>query len=168
MCGMMGSGKSTIGKQLAKELDIPFADLDSLIEKQENRSIPEIFSLEGEAAFRSIEQRLLIKTAQEAEGVLALGGGSLQNQQITDHVKLHGWLIFINPPEAVLLNRLKNSKKRPMLNSGEDENQKEIIGRLMKERLPFYSQAHITVNTGGLKKKEIVDLIIQKLKMYEQ
>jgi shikimate kinase len=167
LCGMMGSGKSTIGKQLAKELNIPFADLDSLIEKQENRTIPEIFAGEGEEAFRTIEQKLLIKRAQETEGVLALGGGSLQNQQITDHIKLQGWLIFINPPRAVLLNRLKNSKKRPMLNSPEDVNRQEIIDRLIDERLPFYSQAHITVNTGGLKKKEIVDLIIQKLKMYE-
>ncbi len=168
LCGMMGSGKSTIGKALATELNVPFTDLDLLIEKHEERTIPEIFELEGEAAFRKIEQQLLIKHVQDIEGVLSLGGGSLQNQQVTDHVKLHGWLIFINAPRPVLLNRLKRSDKRPMLTSSQEENRSDIIDRLMKQRLPYYSQAHITVNSGGMKKKEIIDTIIQKLKMYEQ
>jgi shikimate kinase len=168
LCGMMGSGKSTIGKSLARRLDVPFSDLDAIITEQEGRSIPEIFSSDGEETFRKIEQQLLIKTVQSVEGVLALGGGSLQNQQITDHVKLHGWLIFINPPLSVLLSRLRRSKNRPMLNTGGIDSHRNTIERLMDERLPFYSQAHITINTDGLTKKDIVDTIVAKLKFYEQ
>lgn len=166
LCGMMGAGKSAIGKTLAEILDVPFADLDDLIETSEKMTIPEIFDQKGEQEFRKIERRLLKKHAPGAKGVLALGGGSLQNREIVDVLKDSGWLIFINPPRSVLLERLKNSEKRPMLNDHKNELQ-ERINRLFKERLPLYEKAHFTIVTGNRPKTEAAEQIIKKLESYE-
>lgn len=164
LCGMMGAGKSTIGKILASKAGLPFSDLDSLIESSVNMSIPEIFDSLGEPKFRDIERRVLMEHSQKTDGVTALGGGSLQNQQLVDHIKLQGWLIFLNVPEKELIFRLKNSANRPML---ENSDLAKKINQLLKERLPFYNQAHITINTAEMDADEIADIILNKLKDYE-
>jgi shikimate kinase len=169
LCGMMGSGKSTIGRDLARYLNVSFCDLDSIIEKELGKTIPEIFALNGEEFFRKTERELLIKKSQTVQGVMALGGGSLQNQFLVDHVKLNGWLVFLDTPHSVLLNRLKNSENRPMLSSDKaTESPDQLIKKLLDARKPFYSQAHITIRTGNLTRQKIVDQILQKLSIYEQ
>ena len=164
LCGMMGAGKSTIGKILAAKSGVPFSDLDSLIESSENMSIPEIFDSHGEQKFRETERSILLEHAKKAEGIIALGGGSLQNQQLVDHIKLSGWLIFLNVPVKELIKRLKNSANRPMLENSDLEKK---IKQLLKERLPFYNQAHITIHTNDMDAEEIAENILKKLRIYE-
>jgi len=167
LCGMMGSGKSTVGKALSDILGISFSDLDTLIVNQEGISIPEIFESKGESGFRMIEQKLLIQHAKTTKGILALGGGALQDQQIVDHVKSYGWLVFLETPLEVLVNRLKSGRGRPMLNKTEVKNLDNRIENLLKERLPYYHQAHIIIQTGSSSKKQVAEQIVKKLKSYE-
>jgi len=164
LCGMMGAGKSSVGKILADKCGLPFHDLDKLIEDSEQLKIPEIFETKGESYFREIERKLLIKTSQNIEGILALGGGSLQNQVIVDHLKVLGWLVYLKEPEHSLVERLKNSGNRPLLKN-EDIQQK--ISSLLKERSEFYEQAHITIVRAGKSREETADEILKKLKVYE-
>lgn len=168
LCGMMGSGKSTIGKNLAQKLSVPFHDLDNLIEKKSGKSIPEIFESEGEDRFRKIEKDLIIQFAQTAEGIIALGGGTLQNQQITDHVKLNGWLVFLDCKPDTLYNRLKESSNRPMISSSSKESLKLKITTLLNDRLKFYEQAHFSIDCSDKDVDTILEELIQKLKFYEQ
>jgi shikimate kinase len=162
LCGMMGAGKSAIGKALAEKLDVPFSDLDDLIEESEDLTIPEIFELHGEKYFREIERELLLHHAKTMNGVVALGGGSLQNKQLVDELKKHGWLLFLNPDREILLERLKKSNRRPMLKQMKDKQLEQRINSLLDERLPMYRQAHFSVTTGSGPISEAVDQIIKK------
>jgi shikimate kinase len=164
---MMGAGKSSVGKRVAEMLQVPFNDLDSLIEQRERLKIADIFKLKGETYFREAEIKQLTETAKNAEGILALGGGSLQNQRIIDHLKLYGWIVFLDAPRSVLFNRLKNSQNRPLLSDTDTENLRIRIDSLLEHRMPFYSQAHITVKTNNLQLNDVADRIITKLKLYE-
>ena len=165
LCGMMGSGKSTIGKVLADKLDTYFTDLDQVIQESENMSIPEIFKQKGEEGFREIEKKMILKIAGSAEGVVALGGGSLQNQQIVDHLKLYGWLVYLDATQAEILNRLNNTSGRPMID--ESDELSERISSLFDHRLVFYNQAHLTVQTEKKSPERIADQIVKKLNIYE-
>jgi len=167
ICGMMGSGKSTAGKILADELNLPFQDLDEIIEREAGMSIPEIFQQSGENEFRRLEQDLLLSYSQNLNGVLALGGGALQNQNIIEHIKLNGWLIYLEAPAEVLFQRLQKSDGRPMLGGREADELYSRVDVLLKKREPLYSQAQITINTEGLKPQEVVHKIIQKLHFYD-
>src|SRR5690625_1393073 len=90
LCGMMGAGKSTFVPRLEDLMEKPFADLDQIIEETEKMTIPAIFEKKSESWFRNRERELLIQTAREFNGVLALGGGRLQNQEITNQLKMYG------------------------------------------------------------------------------
>lgn len=171
LCGMMGSGKSTVGRKLAAELNVPFCDLDVLIIEKTGLSIPEIFEQKGESGFRSQERSLLIRESQYFKGVMALGGGSLQNQHIVDHLKIYGWLIFLDVPHSVISKRVAGDANRPMLKTGstkqEETNGRLKIETLLKQRLPLYRQAEITVSADDRPADEIVHEIIKKLTLYD-
>lgn len=152
LCGFMGAGKSTIGKELAVSFSVPFRDLDAAIVDRAGRDIPSIFNEEGEEAFRSYERSCLLEQVRHFEGVLALGGGSLQNQQIVDHLKINGLLIFIDTSISVILDRISKDTNRPLLVDergrvkSEEILKKELTERYEK-RLPYYRQAEITIQT---------------------
>lgn len=165
LCGMMGSGKSTIGKHLAEELGVPFTDLDELIEKSEGMSIPEIFNQKGEQVFRELERKQILNIAGSAEGVVALGGGSLQNQQIVDHLKLYGWLVYIDASQVEILNRLSDTSGRPMLDDSKELSDR--MSSLFDERMVFYEQAHFSVQTEKKSPQQVTTEILKKLKIYE-
>lgn len=167
LCGMMGSGKSTIGKALAQKMEVSFHDLDDLIEQKLKMSIPEIFKYLGEDEFRRTERELLLDTSKKLKGIIALGGGSLQNQELINQVKQSGVLVFLECPRSVLSKRLKNSRDRPMLQSPSKELSDEKINKLLDQRLPFYTQAHITIHTYKQNKNEIAETIINRLANYE-
>ena len=169
LCGMMGAGKSATGKTLAEKLSIPFHDLDQLIEEAAGKTIPRIFSDEGETYFRKLERDILVKQSQIINGVMALGGGSLQNQQIVDHLKVCGWLVWLDAPVPVLAERIGAAGNRPLLSNGSDNDTMTVkLETLMKERELFYRQAHITLQTNGLNPGQTADQIIQKLVYYER
>lgn len=166
LCGMMGTGKSTIGKLLARKLQLPFYDLDSMIEEKAGKVIAEIFEHSGEETFRRIERELLTQFVQTCDGVLALGGGSLQNQHVTDHVKLYGWLVFIDTPANEITKRVLGKSKRPMIDSGNPEKISDKIELLLQKRIPLYSQAHITIQAGGKSTESVTNEIAKMLEMY--
>lgn len=165
LCGMMGSGKSTIGKQLAEDLEVPFTDLDELIEESEKMTIPEIFNQKGEKRFREIEKQQIVKIAGSVDGVVALGGGSLQNQQIIDHLKLYGWLVYIDASQVEILNRLSDTTGRPMLENSVELEQR--ISTLFDQRMQFYEQAHFSIQTEKKSVEQVTTEIVKKLKIYE-
>lgn len=167
LCGMMGSGKSSVGPRLAEMMNVSFNDLDSLIEEQEAMTIPGIFASKGEAYFRQTEQKVLLRHLEKPGGVLALGGGSLQNQHIADHIKLAGWLVFLDVPVETLVNRLSSDTGRPMISMKGGISLQQRIQQLLDQRRPLYSQAHITIKTGTLQPDEIARNILNKLTIYE-
>lgn len=168
LCGMMGSGKSTVGKRLAQKLSVPFNDLDQLIEEKTGKSIPDIFNEKGEDHFRKVERDLIIRFSQTAEGIIALGGGTLQNQQITDHIKLNGWLAHLHCSPETLYSRLKANSGRPVIASLSDEDLRLKISTLLKNRMKYYEQSHFSINCNSRSVDSILEELIQKLKIYEQ
>lgn len=167
LCGMMGAGKSTIGPRLAELTEKPFADLDLIIEETEQMRISAIFEKKGESWFRKREGELLIQTARDFNGVLALGGGSLQNQQLTDKLKMYGWLVYLRPELQQLYARLAESTNRPMLAGESGDGIRRRLQALLDEREPFYTQAHFTIKTGTLPPDEIAQIILKKLTPHE-
>jgi len=145
LCGMMGTGKTAVGKELASLLNHPFHDLDKLIEERENLSVPEIFEEKGEAYFRKAEYDVLCNFITEKKGIIALGGGTLQNQRITDKVKASGLLIYISTALPVLIERLQRNHRRPLIRGLSTKQLEDKIVQLSAEREIFYNQAHISV-----------------------
>ena len=167
LCGFMGAGKSVIGRTLAEQLEVSFLDLDDKIEEQTGQAISEIFEESGESAFRVAERRALLEVIRKFEGVVSLGGGSLQNQYMVDHVKLNGLLIFIETPISVILDRISQDENRPLLldeqgNPKSEEQLKKELTALYEERLPLYEQAVIRIKNDG--KKSVTDSVKKLLK----
>lgn len=163
----MGAGKSVIGQKLAVKLEVSFLDLDDKIEEQTGQTIPEIFEEAGESTFRVAERRALLEVIRIYEGVVSLGGGSLQNQHIVDHVKLNGLLIFIETPISVILDRISKDNNRPLLldeqgNPKSETQLKNELTDLYEKRLPLYEQAVIQIKNDG--KKSIGDIAEKLLK----
>jgi shikimate kinase len=146
LCGFMASGKSAIGKELAKLTDMEFLDLDKVIENKENRSISQIFEERGEAYFRKLEEINLKEIVKNNASVIALGGGTLLNPDLFDLVHTKGHLVFINTSLETIKERLKRNNKRPILQNDdgsrmEDSILEEYVDRLHKKRLPIYVKA---------------------------
>ena len=149
ICGFMGAGKSAIGKSLSGLLGVPFQDLDKYIEINEHRSVSRIFEERGEAYFRKLEIKYVKRLLNQESMVVALGGGTLQNEQILDELKNSGLILFIDTPMNVILERLKRNNNRPVIQNEdgsqmEDSILEDFVYRLHKKRLPTYQKAHLT------------------------
>jgi len=150
LTGFMGSGKSRIGQELAGRLELPFYDLDEVVEKQEKLRIPDIFRKKGEDYFRMAERKCFRGMLDHAPAVLALGGGAIQQKEIRDLLKRHAITIFLDVPVETLFERLKKDKNRPLLrDSGgkplDDELLLTRISELLSKRKKHYLQADIRV-----------------------
>src|SRR5699024_6052806 len=144
----MGAGKTTIGRALAQRLECSFQDLDNIIVERAGKAISSIFADSGEAKFRILERKCLLEVSDSHRGVIALGGGSLQNQQVLDHLKSTGLLIFIKAPLSLIIERIADDEGRPMLldEHGKPKERERLykdIEALYKSRLPLYDQADI-------------------------
>lgn len=164
-CGFMGTGKTTIGQSVAKQLGRPFMDLDTAIEKQLGTSIRSAFKEKGENYFRKTEHAVLLDTIRNFQGIVALGGGALHNQHVVDHIKLNGLLIFIETPISVILERISDDPDRPLLldENGKVKDRKTLQGELQQlyeQRLPLYEQAEIRIDSS---KFPSVNLVVTKL-----
>jgi shikimate kinase len=170
LCGMMGSGKTTVGRKLASELNLPFTDLDQHIEDEQNLTIPEIFNKMGEPAFREIEHQTLKRVVMSPNeiGVFSLGGGSLQNQHLVDLLKENGILVYLECHIDTLFARLKNKTGRPMLTGQQDHELRNRLAKLLAQRQPLYRQAHITINNNSLTPTEAVNKIINYFRSNEE
>ena len=157
--GMMGSGKSSIGSLIAKKLQLNFIDIDNVIENELGLSIKKIFEIKGENYFRKFEKKTTLKKLKSSSTVISLGGGAFSNKEIRKEVITNHISFWLNWSNDILLNRIKNSKKRPLaFNSSENE-----IIDLIKKRSNIYSKALYKIECDNLTKKEIVKEILKNL-----
>jgi shikimate kinase len=160
LVGMMGAGKSSIGRRLAARLGLPFVDADSEIEKAASMTIPEIFSGHGEAYFRTGEARVIARLLEGGPQVLATGGGAFMNPETRAAIRAKGISIWLNATFDILMRRVKRRADRPML-AGPDPI--EALTRLIDERYPVYAEAELTVESRDVPHETIVSEIITKL-----
>ena len=142
LIGMMGSGKSTIGKEISKKSSLKFKDTDQLIESHEKMKIREIFDQKGEDFFRSLEEKIVLKNLKISGQVVALGGGSFINKNIRSEVLKNSVSFWLNWKNDVILKRIKSSKKRPKLDFLND---KDIL-KLINLRAKIYFKADCKIN----------------------
>ncbi len=166
LLGYMGSGKSTVGKALAKQMNVPFVDLDAFIAEKEQSTIKDLFATKGEIYFRKKENLYLQQLLQEKSSkVIALGGGTPCYGNNMDLILQHTKATFhLNASVNELYNRLKSEKqKRPLIDNLDDENLLEFIGKHLFERNSFYRKATYEVKVDGLSTEIIVAKIQQFL-----
>ena len=155
--GMMGSGKSSIGSLMSKKLNINFIDIDKEIEKKLGLKIPEIFEKKGEKYFRQIEEIETLKALKNKRTVISLGGGAFLNNLIKKEVLENHISFWLNWHAKTLIDRIKDSKKRPIAH----RSSKSEIEELIKKRSIIYSKAMYKINCENLTKNQIVKKIIE-------
>ena len=158
LVGMMGTGKSTIGKEVAKKLKIEFVDTDILIEDDANLTIAEIFEKNGEKYFRELEEKIFLKIKNDKEKIISVGGGAFINNTIRNKVLKEYLSIWLNMDENLIIDRIKrNAKKRPML---DQNNIEKSIVNLKKTRDPIYKLADYEINCSLSSKSKIIEKIM--------
>ena len=158
LIGLMGSGKTTLGKILSKKLDKHFYDSDQVIEEKLGVNVPMIFEYEGEAGFREREKDSLIELVSKKNIVLATGGGIILSKSNRDLLSENGIVIYLKSNQKDLIKRMKNDKTRPLLKNGNIE---EIIKKLCKEREPLYEEiADFEIMTKNKRIHEVINEII--------
>jgi shikimate kinase len=160
LIGMMGAGKSSIGKRLAARLGIPFADADAAIEEAAGMSIPDIFTSHGEPSFRSGEARVIARLLDSGPQVLATGGGSFVNEETRARIHERGISVWLKADVDVLLRRVKRRDNRPLL---KNDDPAATLTALLAAREPFYSQANLTVMSRDVPHEVIVEEIVTLL-----
>ncbi len=160
LVGMMGAGKSSVGRRLAQRLGIPFVDADAQIEEAAQMTIPEIFETYGEHEFRSAEARVIARLLDGGPQVLATGGGAFMNPATRAAIRAKGVSFWLNAEIDVLLRRLKRRTDRPLLQTDDPA---ETVKRLLAERSPVYAEADITVHSREVAHEKIVDEIVTSL-----
>ena len=156
LIGMMGSGKSSIGKILSKKLNINFVDIDRKIEEVESISISDIFKKYGEEYFRNIEEKLSLKYLNSDSSVISLGGGGFINPSIRKFCKKRCLSFWLNWKNETIIKRIFRSKKRPLV-TGLSENQ---INNLIRERSKIYELSDYKINCDKLDNAQIINKII--------
>ena len=160
LVGMMGAGKSTVGRKLAQMLDLPFCDADEEIEKAAQLTITEIFDRFGEDYFRGGERRVMARLMEEGRGVIATGGGAFCQDETRQLILEKGVAIWLDSDVDTLVERVGRKDTRPLLRDGDPH---EIIGRLRTEREPHYSQAHLHIVSGPGPHQNTVSRILEAL-----
>lgn len=162
LTGMMGVGKTTLGKRLAKELSYNFVDVDKLIEIKEGCSINHIFKKKSEKYFRKLECNISLVELKKKNTVISLGGGAFLNKSIRQAVKNSALSFWLDVSVYKLINRLKKNKKRPLLYN---KNLSEMINKIYLDRKTTYNEADFRIRCNFLKPEKIVNKI---LKLYEK
>ena len=161
LLGMMGSGKSTIGFLLSKNINSSFLDVDKFIEKETNLKIHDIFQKKGENYFRNIEEKITLKLLKNKGKVISLGGGGFLNKNIRKEILKNHISFWLNWKNSTLINRILKSKKRPIAFNANENDLKKLIG----ERSNIYAEAKFKINCETLTKNMIVKNIIE---LYEK
>jgi shikimate kinase len=160
LVGMMGAGKSSIGRRLALRLGIPFVDADTEIEKAAQMSIPDIFATRGEAEFRAGEARVIHRLLEGGPQVLATGGGAFINADTRAEIGLKGISVWLKAEFDVLMRRIRRRHDRPLLKTDDPA---ATLRRLVDERYPIYALADVTVQSRDVAHDKIVDEIVAAL-----
>ena len=163
LVGLMGVGKSSVGRRLASALDLPFRDADTEVETAAGRSIPEIFADLGEAAFREGERRVIARLLDEPPHVLATGGGAFMNDETRALIKARSISVWLKADLDVLARRVGRKDNRPLL-AGKDP--MDVLKAQAEVRYPIYAQADVTVETGDTAHHVAVDQVIRALTAY--
>jgi shikimate kinase len=158
--GMMGAGKTTIGRRVAVRLDLPFADVDVEIEKAAAKTIPEIFAEHGEAYFRDGERRVIARLLGNGPQVLATGGGAFMNAETRAAIEARAVSVWIAAEPDVLWARVRAKPNRPMLHTPDPEG---TLRRLVAERYPVYALADVTVKSHDVSKDVMAEEILGAL-----
>ena len=154
--GMMGSGKTSIGSMISEKLKLDFIDIDREIENELGLSIKKIFEMKGENYFRKFEEKITLQKLKLNSVVISLGGGAFTNKNIKKEVMKNHLSFWLNWSDKILLNRIKNSRKRPLAFNATDN---ELID-LIKKRSNIYSKALYEIKCDNLSKNEIVKKIL--------
>ena len=160
LVGLMGSGKSSVGKRLAQALDLPFRDADDEVETAAGRSIPEIFEQLGEPAFRDGERRVIARLLEGPPIVLATRGGAFMNSETREIIKARSVSVWLKADLPILAKRVARKDNRPLL-TGKDP--LAVLTEQAAVRYPAYAQADITVETGDTPHQVSVDQVVRAL-----
>ena len=160
--GMMGAGKSKLGYIVSKSLNVNFYDIDDLIEKDLNTSIKELFKSHGEAYFRKVEEakiKIVINNAisKNEKAIVSVGGGAFDNQHSRELLLKNTKVIWLNVPTDILIKRIGDGSKRPMI----EGNVEKSITEILSKRVKYYSLSHHQINAYNLTQKQITKKMIQ-------
>lgn len=162
--GLMGAGKTAIGRKVAAELGLPFVDSDQEIETASRMTIPELFERYGEPEFRALEQRVIARVLEAGSQVLSTGGGAFMNDHTREIIAGHGVSVWLKADIDVLMERVSKKQNRPLLKTADP---RATMQGLMDERYPVYATADVTVVTREERKEviaaEVIDALGQKL-----
>ena len=162
LIGMMGVGKSKFGHLVAKKLNLDFYDIDSIIEEKFNNTIKNLFISHGEFFFRNIEKQEIYNTVNKAraskeKSIISVGGGAFDNSYTRKLLLTNTMVIWLNTPVNILVNRIGDGSKRPMIQG----DVKASINKIFKKRIKYYTLCHYKLDTDMLSPKEITDQIIK-------
>ena len=160
LVGIMGCGKSTVGKRLAQRLGLEFVDADSEIERAANMTVAEIFAEHGEPYFRSGEERVIARLLQEGPQVLATGGGAFMSDATRSEIETNGLSIWLKVDFETVMARVRRRSTRPLLRNPDPEG---TMRKLMAEREPVYARAQLTVTSKDVPHEAVVDQIVLTL-----
>lgn len=160
LIGLMGAGKTAVGRRLANRLDLPFIDADTEIEVAAGASVSEIFAEHGESYFRQGERKVIARLLEGGPQVLATGGGAYMNAETRANIKARGLSVWLKAELKVLLKRVGRRDSRPLLAAGEPE---KVMKKLIEERYPIYEEADVTVESRDVPHEMIVGAVIDAL-----
>lgn len=168
LVGLMGAGKSTIGKKMASMLELPFFDLDTEIENVSRMSVTELFASYGEPEFRDLERRVMQRLLEGGSMILATGGGAYMNEQTRENIASAGISVWLNAELDVLMERVLRRHDRPLL---KNDDPRAVMQKLMTERYPVYATADLSIMSRDEKREviaqEVITLLLNHLRNTE-
>jgi shikimate kinase len=165
LVGLMGAGKSSVGRRLAVALGVPFRDSDDEVERAAGRTVSDIFASMGEPAFREGERRVIARLLEEPPHILATGGGAFINEETRQLIKDKALSVWLKADIDLLARRVGRKDTRPLLR---DKDPREVLEALAKVRHPIYAEADITVKTGDTPHSAAVDEILAALTTWQE
>ena len=160
LIGLMGAGKTTVGRRLAQRLDLQFADADQEIEQAAGKTIPEIFEDHGEEHFRDGERRVIARLLESGQQVIATGGGAYMNEDTRQNINDNAVSVWLRADFNLLMKRVRRRSHRPLLQTADPD---AVMRRLIDERYPVYSQAQVVVDSRDVPHNTIVKDVIAEL-----
>lgn len=164
LVGLMGAGKTSVGRRLAEKLKIPFVDADHEIETAAGKTIPEIFADHGEAYFREGERRVIQRLIGTGTQVLATGGGAYINDETRARIQDHGISVWLKAPLELLMKRVMRRQGRPLLQNDDPET---VMRNLIEKRYPVYGLADVTVESRDVQHGQMVNDVIRNLAQWD-
>lgn len=158
--GLMGAGKTAIGRRVAQALGLPFTDSDHEIEAVSRMTVPDLFERYGESEFRALEQRVILRILEGGRQVLSTGGGAFMNEQTRQAIADHGIAVWLKADLDILMDRVSKKQNRPLLRNADPRG---VMEKLMRERYPVYAMAALTVPTRDERKEVIATEVIEAL-----